>query len=291
MKPKINTFLVGAQKAGTSSLYDWLGQHPAIWAPPEIKDYHFFSDDVLYSKGIQHIDSFYNRKNVSINIHAAVNYLYFHEKTAKRIYDYNPDAKIIICLRNPVERAISAYKYMYRVLRETNDFETAINKELNDQLSEPELDDKTYISHGQYVNQINTYLSYFGKPQIYFVFFEELVNKSTQKQVMQNMLRFFDIEKNFEFRYTHKNVSNKPRFRWLNYFLRKNNTINFKWLLPYKIRKRLYRMVEEMNISSKKIEVEMNSHLRTQLWLHFEKDMDELFKLIDRDVRKLWKKH
>ncbi len=43
MNSRINTFIVGAQKAGTTSIYDWLGQHPEIEASPEIKDYHFFN--------------------------------------------------------------------------------------------------------------------------------------------------------------------------------------------------------------------------------------------------------
>ena len=44
----INTFLIGAQKAGTTSLYDWLSQHPEVSAPSAIKDYHFFTNEKLF---------------------------------------------------------------------------------------------------------------------------------------------------------------------------------------------------------------------------------------------------
>jgi len=46
----INAFLIGAQKAGTTSLYEWLGQHPDVYAPEELKDYHFFTNPKLLKK-------------------------------------------------------------------------------------------------------------------------------------------------------------------------------------------------------------------------------------------------
>ena len=292
MKPKINTFIVGAQKAGTSSLYDWLGQHPAIWAPPEIKDYHFFTENQLYQEGEDHINNFYKQQNASINLYASVNYLYFYDVAAKRIYDYNPNAKIIICLRNPVDRAVSAYKYVYRVMRETYSFDEAISREIQNNLKKEERADKTYIEHGKYLEQIRGYLHYFNKKQIHFVFFEELVDPDKQDEVMKNILLFLGLDPHFSFHYAHKNVSGQPRWKWLNYFLRKNETINFKWLLPYKIRKRLYRWVEEWNISSsKKIEVNINETKRKELWVYFEDEIEELASITGKDLRTLWQTH
>ena len=49
---KINTFLIGAQKAGTTSLYDWIGQHPEVHAPDAIKDYHYFTNESYFKKGV-----------------------------------------------------------------------------------------------------------------------------------------------------------------------------------------------------------------------------------------------
>src|SRR5690554_2130252 len=110
MREKINVFLVGAQKAGTTSLYEWLGQHPDIEAPQEIKDYHFFTNEALFDKGVPQLERFYSADK-PVRVHSAVNYLYFYKEAAARIYEYNKEAKIIICLREPVARAISAYKY------------------------------------------------------------------------------------------------------------------------------------------------------------------------------------
>ena len=60
---KIDVFIIGAQKAGTTSVYDWLGQHPQIEAPQHIKDYHFFTDKALFKKGIKHLEKQYKFNN------------------------------------------------------------------------------------------------------------------------------------------------------------------------------------------------------------------------------------
>ncbi|MEL6988919.1 MAG: sulfotransferase domain-containing protein, partial [Bacteroidota bacterium] len=104
---KINTFLIGAQKAGTTSVYSWLGQHPNVCAPASAKDYHYFSDDEKIKMDISLLHDFYNEiDNEQIVLTAAVNYMFIPE-TVERIYNYNPKAKIIAILREPIKRAIS----------------------------------------------------------------------------------------------------------------------------------------------------------------------------------------
>ena len=290
MKNKINTFIIGAQKAGTTSLYDWLDQHLDVQDPNEIKDYHFFTREPLYKKGINHLESFYSNQS-KIQLHGAVNYMYFSEVAAERIYDYNPQAKIIICLRDPIKRAISAYQYFIRTLREKNSFEKALRLELDRKLkTEKEFANNTYIGHGDYVEQINTYLKYFKREQFHFVFFEELIDSTKQKSVLIDICDFLNIENNFQFQFTHLNASGQPKSKTLNYIIRKSGlSKTAKYFLPFNTRKKLGKKIEQNNISTKKLEVEIRLEDIELLSSIYKNQIINLSELLNKDLTTLWK--
>ena len=68
-----NVFLVGAQKSGTTSVYDWLKQHPNIDGEVHMKDYPFFSEDHLYEKGLDYFSNFFNSCNSNVIVAGSVN--------------------------------------------------------------------------------------------------------------------------------------------------------------------------------------------------------------------------
>ena len=111
---KVNTFIVGAPKAGTSSLHFYLNQHPEI-CMSSVKEPNFFSakevENLYYNSQIVSSTKDYNslfESDVKIKGESSVSYLYYKE-VAKRIYEYNAKAKIIIMLRKPVDRLFSHY--------------------------------------------------------------------------------------------------------------------------------------------------------------------------------------
>ncbi|RRO13336.1 sulfotransferase family protein [Flavobacteriaceae bacterium 14752] len=115
---KVDIFIVGEQKCGTTALHKFLTQHPQIKSGKQ-KEIDFFSYDGLYNKGLDYYHSLFKCslyekyvKKIKL-IDASPSYLSTGEKTASRIYNYNKDAYIIIMLRNPIERAFSAYM-MYK---------------------------------------------------------------------------------------------------------------------------------------------------------------------------------
>lgn len=73
-----NTFLIGAQKCATTSIYDWLSQHPKVCAPISVKDYAFFTRDDFYNKGLKHLSSFYNGSynNEKVILQGSVHYIF-----------------------------------------------------------------------------------------------------------------------------------------------------------------------------------------------------------------------
>src|SRR5882672_9220913 len=112
-----NFFIVGAPKAGTTSLYYYLSHHPEVFMSP-VKEPNFFSYDETVKQNLYHkekgVGKFeeYRQLFASSNGHhkaigeASVSYL-FYPSVPQRIHELVPKAKIIISLRNPVERAYS----------------------------------------------------------------------------------------------------------------------------------------------------------------------------------------
>ena len=286
---KINTFLVGAQKAGTTSLYDWLGQHKDISAPSLIKDYHFFTKEKLFSKGVSHLESFFQHQSL-IRLHCAVNYMFFSKSTAQKIHQYNPNAKIIFCLRNPVDRAKSAYKYFKRTLREDNSFEKALFKELNNELTtHNELSDNTYLEHSNYYNQILDYMKFFHKDNIHFLFFEDLINQEKRHIVMEELCKFLNISIKENFNFKHLNASNLPKIRFVTHLLKNRILLRIVGLLiPFKYRRNIRRFIEKKNVSSKQFYFKSTPQIDAIIKENLNVQLDLLTEITNRDLNILW---
>ncbi len=102
--------ILGAQKAGTTALYIYLAKHPEIVAA-ENKEPHFFDCPFRYSQGIEYYHSLFpyiDPKNPKITFDASGGYL-ANPSAYQKIYQYNPQLKLIVLLRNPIDRAFSAW--------------------------------------------------------------------------------------------------------------------------------------------------------------------------------------
>lgn len=112
MMEKINLFIIGTQKGGTTALADFLGKHPDIYIV-DGKEAHVFDDPFLQDAGIDNIQCAYKPflkayHGQPVRCDATPVYMYLPEIPA-RLSHYNEDAKIIIILRDPAERALSQY--------------------------------------------------------------------------------------------------------------------------------------------------------------------------------------
>jgi hypothetical protein len=114
MKP--SAICIGAQKGGTSALYKYLACHPGV-APSRVKEIDFFNCNARFGRGLKFYHSHFprrtllNRRKLTFDI--TPGYLFGAEIAAQRIYDYNPQLRIMALLRDPVTRAHSAWQ-MYR---------------------------------------------------------------------------------------------------------------------------------------------------------------------------------
>jgi hypothetical protein len=177
-----NLFVVGAAKAGTTSLHHYLSQHPDIYMSP-IKEPHFFSKvqpdrKYIALSGCQvmvseqaYLQLFSRWQHEKIAGEASPSYLW-DQATPDRIKQVCPDAKIIIMLRNPVNRSYSHYLNEVRAGLEKRPFLEAIQADL--QATDMGWGiSSLYIALGLYSAQVQRYLERFN--DVLVIFFEEFI--------------------------------------------------------------------------------------------------------------------
>lgn len=150
---------IGTSKAGSTWLYAVLSQHPEIFVAPG-KGLYFFSDH--YGRGRawyrQHFRGADGKGAIGEISH---NYLYSPE-APERIAAMNPDMKLIVCVREPVERAFS--DYLHRVK----------NGELDVPFEEAMEEVPSLVEHGRYAGYLRRYMERFGRDRIHVAVFDEL---------------------------------------------------------------------------------------------------------------------
>ena len=198
---KVDFFIVGAPKSGTTSLYHYLSEHPQVEMSSQ-KEPDYFSDKAIHEQGMYYAknrvdtldkyESLFVQKESVVYGEASVSYL-FYENVAEDIKKYNPNAKIIIMLRDPIERAFSHYLMDYRLGLISDSFENVlakISKHKNAHLFYQQ-----YIEVSKYSRQIQRYLDFFKKENILFIDYEDF-KKNVSKTVDQ-VYNFLNISTEF----------------------------------------------------------------------------------------------
>jgi len=186
-----NFFIVGAPKCGTTSLYEYLKQTPGIYMSP-VKEPHFFSRMELYQnynviRDKKKYLALFKKVNNEIAIGEASTSYLRDPQSAKLIHDTVPKARIIIMLRDPVERSFSHYLYRKGFGRITLPFRDTIKKALNSQ-DEYSL---RLLESSFYSQQVKTYLDIFGKNLVKIIIFEEFVKDV--RRVVKDVLEFLEV--------------------------------------------------------------------------------------------------
>jgi hypothetical protein len=190
-----NFFIVGAPKAGTTSLYEYLKDVPGIYMSP-IKEPNFFSENTIREnypvtkirKNFEYLELFEGAKEEKILGEASTTYLSDPEVSHK-IHNINPRAYILISLRDPVERAFSHYLMHIRTTWLTSSFNDELKKSLSSDLnlSIPHLK----LEHGLYFDDVKRYLDIFGTKQVKIIIFEEWATNI--EQTIQEILIFLGL--------------------------------------------------------------------------------------------------
>jgi hypothetical protein len=292
-----NFFIVGAARSGTTSLDRYLSQHPEIYVTPK-KETHFFAredlplcsgpgDDRLSSILIRDEEE-YARLFVKVKGEKAIGessafYLCF-PGAAERIATTIPDAKILIILREPVERAYSSYMFMFRDGRETSGFEEGLSKEEERKQKgyEPIW---WYKELSLYYKQVKHYLDVFGIERVKVLLYEEF--SANPGLVLRDVFNFLEVSEDVAIdtsvRY---NVSGSPKSR------RVYNRLHDFIFYPSAFEKRMKSLVPQhlrVSWASKLIgmsveRVPLDPHVHTKLMACFAEDVRLLEDLLQRDL-------
>ena len=210
-----NFLIIGAQRCGTTSLYDYISEHPNM-IPSPVKELYYFNDN--FDKGLNWYKEYFplksHMKKDYITGEATPNYL-FNPYTAERVKKTIPNVKLIVLLRNPIERAYSHYNFMKKLGQESLSFEEALNHETERISSELNHQDKTqycvghnlssfsYRLRGLYAEQLSIWLKHFPREQFLFIQSEKFY-KNTAAEYWR-VIEFLELPKH-----------NKINFKQLN---------------------------------------------------------------------------
>ena len=199
--------IIGAQKAGTKALYVYLSEHPEL-TPSFRKEIHFFDNDTNFlGRGESWYHSQFppsSENPEGVRFEATPDYLYC-PMSPQRIYDYCPTIKLVALLRDPVERAYSAWNMyrafggpayphpMLRALKETRTFSEAVADELASICSGDFYSRPGHVSRGLYHMQLMRYLHFFGRERILILHSREL--REHVPRTLNEVTRFLDLPK------------------------------------------------------------------------------------------------
>lgn len=161
--------IIGAMKAGTTSLYQYLARHPQLFLCPE-KEPMYFSRGEVYSRGENWYRSlFVNARTDQQCGEASTCYTRapHYDDVPPRMARLIPQARLIYILRHPVERAYSHYRWDMQGLHLRGDYNAMTFEQALEQTSE-------YLDTSCYLQQIERYLEYFSLEQIHVLTLEEL---------------------------------------------------------------------------------------------------------------------
>ena len=187
-----NFLIIGSQKAGTTSLYRILKQHPQIFMADQ-KEINFFFKDEEYARGAEAYNQhFADCVNQLACGEASPGYI-CHPEAPARIHALLPDVKLILTVRDPIKRAISQYWDNRRHLNESHTFAQAVDLYLSDEYHPDEIG---YFSRGVYIRYIRNYLEYFPRENMLILPFEEMI--SAPEDFYKRIFAFLGVDEDFK---------------------------------------------------------------------------------------------
>ncbi len=194
--------ILGVQKGGTNSLYHYLCQHPQIVAATQ-KEIHFFT--LNYEQGLDWYQSQFSTEADGRQILTGEGspYYLFHPLVPQRLYESFPQTRLIVLLRNPVDRAISHYYWQVKLGYESLSLEAAIAQESERLQGEAEKicaegnyfsfnhQHYSYLSRGIYATQLQRWMQFFPREQFLILKSEDLYWDS--EKVVNQVFNFLGV--------------------------------------------------------------------------------------------------
>ncbi|WP_250658145.1 sulfotransferase family protein [Alkalimarinus coralli] len=279
-----NFIIIGCAKAGTTSLYHYLKEHPDVFMP-ELKELRYFAYDKSNPEHIKKPDRVYPIRSMDAYKHqfskvknetaigeASPRYIN-SAFAAHKIHRIIPHAKLILSIRNPVDKLYSAYNMEVRDGRASGDIE----KEL--------FDSQSLLLHNALIyDKLKLYLSLFDASQIKIILFDDLIRDATKEA--QSLYRFLNVDSAFTPNTQVKhNLGGVPKSGFMAFahnVYRNNKLVNkmYKALMPDKLRGKLYA-ARRGNIEKY---ASMPDSLKERLSHYYRTDVLKTQELIQQDL-------
>lgn len=286
-----NFIIVGAPKAGTTSLYHYLSEHPEVFMS-DPKEVNYFSNEEIEAQGLYYQDfkaknlSEYQKLFVGADTQKAVgegsvSYL-FYPKTPGKIKAAIPDVKIIILLRNPVERGYSHYLMDYRMGLTDLSYEEIVYK--TGKHKNIDLYYQQFVELGMYYEQVKRYLDLFGEQQVKIYLQEDLRTES--EKVISDLYEFLGIDASHMIDTTKEHNSfSMPKNKFI-HKLYVSHTIRFivKTIFSNTLKEKFKNLFFERK-KKPKLEKKLKEYLREL----YSEDIKKLEQLIGRDLSAWYK--
>jgi Sulfotransferase domain len=188
---RLDFILAGAQKSGTTALHYFLNKHPNINMGNQ-QEIHFFDDDAMFVSGADYEQLHKHYPLLAPSTLAGdctPSYIYY-EPVAERIWKYNPQIKLLILLRNPVDRAFAHWNMQRFKGREPLDFFDAVREEQTRVVGAPPAEARrfAYVDRGFYGRQLERLFKFFPREQVKVVKFEEF--RERQRETLASIFSF-----------------------------------------------------------------------------------------------------
>lgn len=234
--------VIGAMKAGTTSLHAYLDEHPEISMPFTIKEVNFFNRSDNWNRGISWYKSNFRLNNLKKG-EVCPNYAMFpaFPEVPERMYSILPDARLIYILRDPIERMLSQIHHQLIDGRETRNIAEIIADDT---------DRWNYRNYSMYYSQLERFLAFYKKEKILIVTLE-MLNQSPQL-VMSKIFSFLAVDPTFyskSFTRRHhdssKKMSSGKALKLINHAQLPKSLITLKSKLSKLIPKQIYKRLRQ----------------------------------------------
>jgi hypothetical protein len=304
-RAKPNFFIVGAPKCGTTSMHEYLQRHPDVFMP-FFKEPHYFGSDLQGSRFRQfrnkpdrYLKLFRDARGEKRLGESSPWYL-VSRRAAEEIQAYDPGAKIIIMVRNPIDMMYSMWsQFRYSGNEQIENFEEALAAEADRRAGRRIrraahcITGLYYRDMARFVEQVPRYFDRFGRENVLVVIFDDF--RADTASVFDTVLDFLELDQDFKMSFDIRNPNKEVRLEWLQKIIvnsgfslmllkdRLTYLATTHSLAPYSYRTRVVKGVIAV-YSKYERRSPLTSDLRKRLAGELECEIDALSALLDRDL-------
>jgi hypothetical protein len=306
--------VIGVVKGGTTSLYNYLSQHPQVFLPSIKETNHFAKADIdpknfdsTYARDVdidldkylnsgstetihiahvndpEHYQALFERVKDEKAIGEISNSYMICPSAAAAIHEYNRNAKIVVILRNPIYRAWSQFLMNLREAKvSVSDFIQEVRGDHDRQIKGWGVNHQ-YLELGNYARQLKQYIDLFGRENVLVLIHDDY--RKDPEHTLNKLSGFLGIDTNFTFDFSERsNTSSLPKFAGLNKFLVRTGLFHF---LKNSVSRSTRQKVKNLFYSNKSMP-ELQRSERDWLVECYREEVKELSELLQKDMSAKW---